>query len=507
MPAVRANTDLAGYALAVAGSAAAVIVAALAEHWVGLDDLSLVFMLAVLGVASRTHTGPAVATAVLCFLAYNFFFIEPRYTFYISAHHGVATVALFLAAAVLAGRLASRLAMQVQALRIAGRHASARQQLAQQLTVAATETDVVDAAHAVFRDSLGAEVWIRLEGRGLHANGVEPPSQTVLRRVADERQAETVEEFGWWFLPLRAPQQQVLGVIGLKLPPANDALDEGQRQLARTMAEDIAQALQRTRLVADLQAERLASETERLRSALLSSVSHDLRTPLAGIIGAAESLESYGAAMDEADRRSLLDTVREEGQRLDRYIQNLLDMTRLGQGRLTLQRDWIGVDELVGSAIARMQRYRTHAHFRVDVADGIGPILVHPALVEQALFNVIDNAAKFSPPDAVVAIKARRIVGDPMRSDPMRTDLLQIDISDRGPGIPEEERSRIFDMFYSAGRGDRGRSGTGLGLAICRGMIEAHGGEVEALAGSDGVGTTMRITLPLQESPMDTDDE
>src|SRR4249919_3037973 len=451
LPAARANTDIAGYALAVAGSAAAVIVAALAEHWVGLDDLSLVFMLAVLGVASRTHTGPAVATAVLCFLAYNFFFIEPRYTFYISAHHGVATVALFLAAAVLAGRLASRLAMQVQALRIAGRHASARQQLAQQLTVAATETDVVDAAHAVFRDSLGADVWIRLEGRGLQAKGVEPPSQTVLRRVADENQAETIEEFGWWFLPLRAPQQQVLGVIGLKLPPATDGLDEGQRQLARTMAEDIAQALLRTRLVADLQAERLASETERLRSALLSSVSHDLRTPLAG---------------------------------------------------LALQRDWIGVDELVGSAIARMQRYRTHAHFRVDVAEGIGPILVHPALVEQALFNVIDNAAKFSPPDAVVAIEARRIAGDALRAD-----LLRIDVSDRGPGIPEEERSRIFEMFYSAGRGDRGRSGTGLGLAICRGMIEAHGGTVEALAGSDGVGTTMRLTLPLQEPPMDTGDE
>jgi two-component system sensor histidine kinase KdpD len=331
---------------------------------------------------------------------------------------------------------------------------------------------------------------------------VEPPSQTVLRRVADRGQVETVEEFGWWFLPLRAPQQQTLGVIGLKLPAANDALDEGQRQLARTMAEDIAQALLRTRLVADLQAERLASETERLRSALLSSVSHDLRTPLAGIIGAAESLDSYGATMDEADRRSLLDTVREEGQRLDRYIQNLLDMTRLGQGGLALQRDWIGVDELVGSAIARMQRYRTHTHFRVDVADGIGPIKVHPALVEQALFNVIDNAAKFSPPDAVVAIAAHRIAGDSTG-----TDLLQIDISDRGPGIPEEERSRIFEMFYSAGRGDRGRSGTGLGLAICRGMIEAHGGEVEALAGSDGVGTTMRITLPLQEPPMDTDDE
>ena len=499
--------NVAGYALAVVGSASAVIGAALAERWVGLDDLSLVFMLAVLVVASRTHTGPAVATAVLCFLAYNFFFIEPRYTFYISARHGVATVALFLAAALLAGRLASQLAMQVQALRIAGRHASARQELAQRLTVAATESDVVDAAHAVFRDSLGADVWIRLEGRGLHANGVEPPSQTVLRRVADEGQVETIEEFGWWFLPLRAPQQQVLGVIGLKLPPATDALDQGQRQLARTMADDIAQALLRTRLVADLQAERLASETERLRSALLSSVSHDLRTPLAGIIGAAESLDSYGAAMDEADRRSLLDTVREEGQRLDRYIQNLLDMTRLGQGGLALQRDWIGIDELIGSAIARMQRYRTHARFRVDVAHDIGPIRVHPALVEQALFNVLENAAKFSPLDAVVAIEALRIASDPMRTGRSQIDLVQIDVIDQGPGIPEAERSRVFEMFYSAERGDRGRSGTGLGLAICRGIIEAHGGEVEALAGNEGLGTTVRITLPLLEPLMESGDE
>jgi two-component system sensor histidine kinase KdpD len=154
-----------------------------------------------------------------------------------------------------------------------------------------------------------------------------------------------------------------------------------------------------------------------------------------------------------------------------------------------------------------MQRYRMHTHFRVDVADGIGPIRVHPALVEQALFNVIDNAAKFSPSDAVVAIEARRIKGESAQTDLPQTDALQIDISDRGPGIHEEERGRIFEMFYSAGRGDRGRSGTGLGLAICRGMIEAHGGTVGPLAGSDGVGTTMRITLPLQEPPMETDDE
>jgi two-component system sensor histidine kinase KdpD len=487
----QSNSDLAGYALALVGAAAAVVAAALAERWVGLDDLSLVFMLAVLLVATRTHTGPAIATAVLCFLAYNYFFIEPRYTFYISAHHGVATVALFLAAAMLAGRLASRLAMQVQALRIAGEHASARQDLAQRLTVAASEDDVVQAAHAVFGDSLGAGVWVRLGARGLHAPGGETPEHSVLRRIADDRHVETVEEHGWWFLPLRAPDR-VLGVIGLKLPATRQSLDEGQRQLARTMADDVAQALLRTHLVADLQTERVAGETERLRSALLSSVSHDLRTPLAGIIGAAETLDTYGAQMDEADRHSLLDTVRDEGQRLDRHIQNLLDMTRLGQGGLVLRRDWIGIDELIGSAVARLQRSRPRAQFRVWLEGDIAPLWVQPALVEQALFNVIENAARFSPADEAITLRAQ-LDGDAM---------LRIDIADRGPGIPEAERERVFDMFYSVGRGDRAsgdasRDGTGLGLAICRGMIRAHGGDVEALSGDEGRGTTIRIHLPL----------
>ena len=481
-----------GYVLAVVGSLLAVLVAAAAERWVGLDDLSLVFMLAVLIVAARTHTGPAVLTALLCFLAYNFFFIEPRYTLYISARHGVATVALFLAAALLAGRLASRLAMQVQALRAAHRDALTRQELGQRLAVAADEHEVVAVASGIFRKSLDAHVWLRIGERGLHADDVEPPGLHVLRQVeslAGSRHAETVEEHGWWFLPLQAPRG-ALGVIGLKLPAHVQALDESQRQLARSMVDDIAQALLRTRLVADLQSERVANETERLRSALLSSVSHDLRTPLAAIIGAAGSLDSYGDTMGDDDRHALLETVRSEGERLDRHIQNLLDMTRLGHGTLALDRDWIGVDELIGSAVGRLHRYQPGTRFSVSVDPELGPIWVHPALVEQALFNVIENAAKFSPRDAAVAIDAIR-----------EGDELRIEVRDRGPGIPEDERKQIFDMFYSVERGDRGRHGTGLGLAICRGMIGAHGGEVEALPGQDGVGTVVRIMLPLHLPP------
>jgi two-component system sensor histidine kinase KdpD len=480
------------YVLAVVGALAAIVAATLAQRWLGLADLSLVFMLAVLVVASRTHAGPAVVTAVLCFLGYNFFFIEPRFTFYIGARQGVVTVALFLAAALLAGRMASKLAMQVRALRLANRHAHARQELAQRLAVAADEAAVLEAARKVFRESLEADVWLRLDERIATTAGAPSPSPAAVHAAERLRNLtglhESPEQHGWWFLPLRAPDA-TLGTIGIKRATYAPPLEEAQRQVTRAMAADISQALLRTRLVADLQSERMANETERLRSALLSSVSHDLRTPLSAIIGAAGSLDSYGGSMDARDRHALLDTIRIEGERLDRYIQNLLDMTRLGHGDLALHRDWIGVDELIGSAIGRLQRYQPGTRFDVHVAGDAGVIWVHPALVEQALFNVLENAARFSPPEAAIVVEANRIGGD----------RLCIEVRDQGPGIPEDERARIFDMFYSVSRGDRsGRQGTGLGLAICRGMIGAHGGDVEALPNAGG-GTILRITLPLLE--------
>ena len=453
------------YALACAGSALATGVAALAERWAGVDDLSLVFMLAVLVVAARTRTGPAVLTAVLCFLAYNFFFIEPRYTLYISASHGMASVTMFLAAALLAGRLASRLAMQVDALRDAARLAAARQALAQRLTMAVDDDAIADAVCTVLDAHLNAEVWLRLD-------------------ADDIATSATPAQHGWWFLPLRAPDR-TLGTIGLKLRGGSDALDSGRQALVQTMAEDIAQALIRTRLAADLEAQRVSGETERLRNALLSSVSHDLRSPLAGIIGSASSLEHYGERMPDEDRHELLRTIRSEGERLDRYIQNLLDMTRLGHGGLTLQRDWVGVDELIGATSSRIAACLPGTRIDTGAMPALAPLWVHPALVEQALFNLVENAVKFSPPGDAVRIRAHD-----------EGDETIIEVDDAGPGIPEEDRARIFDMFHSVERGDRGRNGTGLGLTIARGMIGAHGGSVEALPGPNGRGTRMRIRLP-----------
>ena len=486
--------------LAVAATALACLAAWLGERWLGLSDLAMVFIVAVVLVAARTRMSAAVLAATLCFLAYNFFFIAPRFTFAISARQGVITVFLFLAAALVAGRLASRLRMQVVALRAANRHATVRQLLGRQLAGAVDNAQVAHAGRVALEQALDVPAWVRL-GRDTSTSGSSVPGDTDLA-AADwtlrhgqpaGRFTDTLAGADWWFVPLLDGDGHGIGAAGLQFDRQHPPLAPEQRQLAEAMADDIAQAALRTRLVADLETAHLHNETERLRSALLSSVSHDLRSPLAAMIGSADSLSNYAQAMDAGDRRALLDTIVVEGERLDRYIQNLLDMTRLGHDGLKLNRDWIGVDELIGSAARRLQRYQPDVHLQLDIPAALAPIWVHPALIEQAVFNVMENAAKFSPPDVPVQVRARQHDGE-----------LSIDVIDAGPGIPDAERARIFDMFYSVERGDRGRHGTGLGLTICQGMIGAHGGRVEALAGPDGRGTLIRMSLPMLQPQPET---
>lgn len=494
---VRSLLTRSDVGLAVASAAVATAIAWLAERFISLDDLSMVFIVSVVLVASRTRMAAAVIAAVLCFLSYNFFFLEPRYTLLIGARQGVATVLLFLLAALVAGRLASRLRMQVMALRVANAHTSALQALGRELAVAADIGQVEAAGRHALRQAIGAEVMVHSGDTAADAEGINALTDkdraaadwALKHRQPAGRFTDTLGNTAWWFLPF-AKDTTISGFVGLKFPGNVSRLGAEQRRLAEAMAEDIAQAMVRTRLVSDLEDARVTGETERLRSALLSSVSHDLRSPLASIIGAAETLDSFGQGMNDEDRHSLLETVRLEGERLDRYIQNLLDMTRLGHSGLTLNRDWIGIDELLGSAITRLQRYQPSVHFDTRIADELAPLWVHPALVEQAIYNVLENAAKFSPDGVPVSIETYDSEGQ-----------LRIDVCDRGPGIPVEERQRIFDMFFSVERGDRGRQGTGLGLSITQGMIGAHGGSVEALAGYDGQGTLIRITLPRMTPP------
>jgi len=502
-------TAMAELAYATAVTALAVIFSALAERSLGFTDLSLVFITAVLFVAVRTRMSIAVYAAVLCFLAYNFFFIHPRYTFYIAAGRSVATVVMFLVAALICGRLANRLRTQVILLRAAHAHTEALHTLGQQLATAADEGEVFRAGLGALRQAMGAEVVILSmdDATATLVNVASAPDDPDLEpdaRAAAEwrllhgqtadRGTDARHSPSWWCLPLSAGGRS-LGMVCLRFSDRRAAPSPDLTNLAQAMVHAMAGASARTRLVTQLELARVQGETERLRAALLSSVSHDLRSPLATIVGSAESLSVYRDKLSREDQAVLAENILIEGQRLDRYIQNLLDMTRLGHGTLTIHREWVGLDELCGALLPRLRRLCPPTEIELQIPADLPLLYVNPALIEQALFNVLENAAKFSPSDQPVTLSAARCDGE-----------LQIRISDRGPGVPEEERQRIFDMFYSVGRGDRenrAKPGTGLGLAICQGIVAAHGGRVVALPGDDGQGTMILITLPVIDPPTD----
>ena len=489
---------------ATVATAIATALCAALQSFLPVASMALIFLCAVLVVAVRSRLRVAVFAAVLSALAYNFFFTEPRFTLRIQSSHDIVAVAAFFVTALLSGRLASRLRSQVVMLRAATEHSQALQRLGEKLTSAADENQVLRAGCEALAAALGAEVVVlrrggagqppavvaaRPEGLVLDGRDLAAADWVVAHEEPAGRFTATLAASAWWLVPM-AVERRCLGAVGLRLPPSHTLLTLDERQLAEAMIQQVTFAADRTELVADLESARVEGETERLRTALLSSVSHDLRSPLASVIGAATSLSAYGESMPAGDRGELLESIRAEAGRLDRYVQNLLDMTRLGAGGLKLQRDWVALDDIVGSALARARKLFPETELVAELEPGLPLLWVHPALIEQALFNVLENAAKFSPPAAPVRLAAWR-----------EGDRLLIDVCDRGPGIPAEERRRIFDMFYSAGRGDRGARGSGLGLTIVRGMIGAHGGRVEALEGPDGVGTRIRLTLPITEVP------
>lgn len=493
------------YVYATSATLVALALAFVGQRYLAVANLSLIFLTAVLVVAVRTRMAVAVYTAVLSFLLYNFFFVPPIYSLTISSSDDVLAMALFLVAALVSSRLATRLTQQVESLRATHLHARALLTLGQRLT-ASTDASGVRAvgvtalakalqceAAVLARDGFGALLAAASEPHAmpLQAQDIAAADWCERHAMPAGRYTDTLNAAPCWLLPLGSEEQH-LGAVALRFRSTDGDLDPDRRSLALAMVQDIGQALARARLAEELEGARVQGETERLRSALLSSVSHDLRSPLSSMIGAAGTLVDYEDRLPPAERRELLEAILGEGQRLDRYIQNLLDMTRLGHGTLKLNRDWVDVAEIVGAAVTRLRKLFPSQ--RVEIALPRDTVLLHahPALIEQALFNILENAARFSPPDQPVTVGARAERG-----------RLLLDVGARGPGIPEDERARIFDMFYSVSRGDRATQGTGLGLAICRGMIGAHGGSVEALP-REGGGTTIRINLPLPEPPATT---
>jgi two-component system sensor histidine kinase KdpD len=267
-------------------------------------------------------------------------------------------------------------------------------------------------------------------------------------------------------------------------------LSPAQRRLLEALAGQSAVAIERTRLVREMEQAKLRNETERLRDALLSTVSHDLRTPLVSIIGAVSSLLTYGETYEDSTRRELLLTIQEEAERLNRFVGNLLDMMRLESGALALRREWLDIGDVIGTALSRLTQALQPYRLEVDIEPGLPMLHLDFVLVEHVLVNLLENAAKFSPPRTSIRVSARREKGS-----------IIVEVADEGVGVPAAELERIFDKFYRVQRGDRQGAGTGLGLSICRGIVEAHGGNIRANSRGQGRGTILTIAFPLAEEP------
>ncbi|WP_313286112.1 sensor histidine kinase KdpD [Stutzerimonas kunmingensis] len=497
----RRSADWRNYMLALLATLVATGAALVLSRYLALPNISLVFLAAVLVVAVRSSLGPALACAGFSFLFYDFLFIPPTFTFIVARQEDVLTLLFFLLMAVLAGNLASRQRRQLQSLRQAQAQTTALLDLSRRLS-AATDVQAVCAV-AVHQLQLLPDIEAVVAMRTKKAEwsfkgGALPDLLNDQALAAAEwawkhgqpagRGTDTLPGGQWWWLPLSGDGQS-LGLLGIH-PLAGTQLPPPKRRLIAALAQPLAQALGRATLADELEAARLHGQNEELRSALLASVSHDLRTPLTAMRGSIDCLASLGAGMSETDRQELLDTTRDEAERLDRYIQNLLDMTRLGHGGLKLIRDWVTPADIVASALQRLQRVLAGFQVVLRIPDRLPLLYVHAALIEQALVNVLENAARFSSPGGSVEVA---ISAAP--------NALRFIVRDEGPGIPEAEREKIFDMFYTAARGDRGGPGTGLGLAICQGMIGAHGGRVLVDDGLNGRGASVILELPLSPQP------
>jgi len=300
------------------------------------------------------------------------------------------------------------------------------------------------------------------------------------------RGADTLPGAKRLFVPMRTGRG-VVGVVGLDSDRPGAILTPDQRRLFDALIDQAALAIERINLAQDVDRARISAETERLRSALLTSISHDLRTPLSSILGSATALKSQRKMLGEAAQEELVDTIQEEAERLNRFIANLLDMTRLESGAIAPNVDMIDLGDIVGSVLEQGRKVLAGHKIVIDLEPDLPMLRVDPVLFAQVLFNVLDNAAKYSPAGTEIHLQARR-----------EGSAIRLEVLDEGEGVPPADLERIFDKFYRVHAADRKRAGTGLGLAICRGFIEAMGGTIVAGNRKDRRGAVFTITMPVE---------
>jgi len=491
-------TDWAPYGWATTVVALASGVAWLTLPFFELADLVMVYLLGIVVVATRYGRGPSLVASVLSVAALDFLFVPPVFTFAVSDVRYVFTFLVMLLVGIVTSNLAARIRMQAEAARQREQRTAALYALSRELASTRGVDELLKIAVRHIGEVFRSPVVVLLPGDAGVLTAwsgsqfaVDANELGVGRWVYEHRQAAglgtaTLPGASALYLPLVAPRGPV-GALGIR-PADRHALDapEQLHQL-ETFANQTALAIERAHLADEAQQAQVRIETERLRNSLLSSVSHDLRTPLATITGAASTILESGERLDARTRHELLESIREEADRLNRLVQNLLEMTRLESGALQLSKEWHPLEEVIGAALSRLGKRLADRRVDTRVPPDLPLVPIDDVLVEQVLVNLLDNAIKYTPSASPIRIMATAT-----------DEAVTVEVADRGPGLPRGEEDKVFEKFY---RGlPTGGRGAGLGLAICQGIVKAHGGHIWAQNLPEG-GVAFLFTLPLAGKP------
>lgn len=452
---------IAHYALATL-----MVVVVTVSLWLLRDELtianaSVLYMLVTLITAVLLGTGPAVLAAVLSFFSFNYFLVEPYYTLVVEDTRELLDLVVFLAAALIASRLAAYARQQAEAAGLNAQQQDILYRLTSALNPMTDAQFIQEELRRVVSEELGATEVALLPARSSpSASGANSSILFVLVQAGDT-------------------------IYGTLRAVFSHAPAHSTYRLLLACAGQAALALQRVELTAQAQRSRALAEADQLKTALLRAVSHDLRTPITIIKSSAANLDELQGRLTGAEQREAARTIQEQADALDRLVGNLLDMSRLQAGALVLNEDWNSLEEIAGDVAARAYQLHRAERIRLEFPEELPLVRCDYGLLLQALNNIVDNALRHEPPDQRVIIRGRALPG-----------AMRLEVVNHGPTIPADEKARIMEPFYQSRDGASG--GAGLGLAIARGIVEAHKGEVHVEDTPAG-GATFVIILPQQE--------
>ena len=490
-----------GYLWAMAVTLVCTAVGQLLFGTVELANVVMVYLLGVVFVATHCGRGPSILASLFSVAIFDVMFVQPLYSLSVADSQYLITLLAMLVVAIVISNLMVNVRAQAKVAAHRERRAAALYAMSKELAVAQNEQQVVATAvkhlYAEF-SSRNVILFANPAGRLMYPKQQSLPQSlcgadlSVAQWVYDHNEmaghgTDTLPGSAAIYFPIQ-DEHKAIGVLALLPVNLRRVFLPEQQKLLETFLRQIGQAVARLRFSEQAKLSQMQIEAEQLRNSLLSAISHDLRTPLATIIGSASALVEDEGHLQTQHRQELSRAIYDEAERMANLVNNILDMARLDAGVVELNKQWHPVEEIIGTVLTRLQKQLSGRKVRVSLPPGIAMVFVDAVMIEQVLINLLENALRYTPAASELEVLAEQ-----------RNMTMEISVADRGPGIPTGLENRLFEKFYQA-RHESAQSGVGLGLAICRAIVEAHGGQIGA-RNRPGGGALFRFSLPISEPP------